>query len=78
MMEPAEVAGDRILCVYVCVFVSVYVCVCETWGIDMLGMKLGADGQSRLALCRSCELWLLLAIPPLMDTYTHTQTQTHT
>ncbi len=44
----------------------------------MLGMKLGADGRSRLALCRSCELWLLLAIPPLMDTDTHTQIHTHT
>lgn len=58
-MGPGEVAGDRVLCV--CMR------VCETRGIDMLGMKLGADGQSRLDLCRSCEFWLLVTIRPLMD-----------
>lgn len=59
-------------CHTVCVWVRE-----REWGIDMLGMKLGADGQSRLVLCRSCELWLLLAILPLIGTRTHIYTQTH-
>ena len=56
----------------VCLWV---LCVYETWGIDMLGMKLGADGQSRLVLCRSCEFWLNLAILSLMDTHRYTQSK---
>lgn len=52
-----------------------------TWGIDMLGMEIRADGQSRLALCCSSEPWRPLTTP--LDTahthivYTYEQAHTH-